>query len=124
MMKTMERHTTAAMTLVALAIAGCAINPYPEQQLASAEAAVNSAREAASPQTSGPELRLAGDKLKLGQRWIGAKDYKPAVWLLEQAQVDAELASMRAMSARALHKVALAGRELRERTVRTVFTSN
>ena len=40
------------------------------------------------------------DKLELTRRWIEARDYKPARWLAEQAQVDAELASMKAMGAR------------------------
>jgi len=119
----LQHHTTAAMALVAMAIAGCAINPYPEQELATADAAVNTARDAGAPQLSSREWLLAQDKLKLGQRWIGAKDYKPAVWLLEQAQVDAELASMKAMSARAVQKAALAAGEMRERNIRTALAA-
>jgi hypothetical protein len=111
------------MALVAVAIAGCAINPYPEQQLATAEAAVNAARDAGAPQLSNRDWLLASDKLKLGQRWIDAKDYKPAVWLLEQAQVDAELASMKAMSARAVQKAALAAGEMRQRNLRIALTA-
>jgi hypothetical protein len=111
------------MALLAMAIAGCALNPYPEQELATAAAAVNAAREADSARIPVPELRLAQAKLKLGQRWIDAKDYKPAVWLLEQAQVDAELASMKAMSARAVQKAALAAGEMRERNLRIALAA-
>ena len=118
----LQPFTTAAMALFAAAIAGCAINPYPEQQLATAEAAVDTARETGSARLAGPELQLADAKLKLGQRWIGAKDYKPAVWLLEQAQVDAELASMKAMSALAKQRVALAVRERNTRAALAAAT--
>ncbi len=50
------------------------------------------------------ELALATEKLALGKRWIAARDYEPAKWLVEQARVDAELASMRAASAVAIRE--------------------
>ena len=42
------------------------------------------------------ELNNAKEKLRLTRRWIEAGDYAPARWLAEQAQIDAELAEVKA----------------------------
>ena len=58
------------------------------------------------------DLKLAQDKLALGKRWIAAKDYQPALWLVEQAQVDAELAQMKAISAKIVRDYSKAGKDV------------
>ena len=113
-----QRRATVTMALAVAMVAGCAISPYPAEQLAAAEAAIAGARDAGAQELAPGEWRRAQEKMELGKRWIAAKDFKPALWLVEQAQVDAELATMKAMSARAQEKAALAAQELRARNIR------
>ena len=78
---------------------GCASGP-PADDLRESRVAVARAAEAGAARYANRELALAREKLRLGERWIAAGDYKPARWLLEQAQVDAELAAIKAAGAR------------------------
>ena len=87
------------IVLTGLVLAGCAAYPVPNEQLAISESAA--ALAAGAAEHAAPDLKLAQEKLALGKRWIAASDYRPALWLVEQAQVDAELAQMKAMSAKA-----------------------
>jgi hypothetical protein len=80
----------------------CAINPLPAEQLANSRAAVARAVAANAGDVAPEDLALAREKLRLAERWIAARDYKPARWLAEQAEVDARVASMRAVTARSL----------------------
>lgn len=80
----------AAICLSGVAIAGCAASP-PTREIAEAERAVQAASHAVTPGTTA-ELRRAAQKLALAHRWAAASDFRPARWLAEQAQVDAELA--------------------------------
>jgi hypothetical protein len=66
------------------------------------ERAIAQAAAAGAAEHAPAELALAQEKLALGKRWIAAHDYAPAKWLVEQAQVDAELAGMKAASAVAM----------------------
>jgi len=63
------------------------------------ERAIAQAQAAGAAEHAPAELALAQEKLALGKRWIAARDYEPAKWLVEQARVDAELAGMKAGSA-------------------------
>jgi hypothetical protein len=108
----MMARTPVALIFVAGLGVGCALHPAPTEQLAISEQAIAAARLAGA----GPaELRLAQDKLELGRRWIAARDYEPARWLVEQAQVDAELAGLKAMSLRARAQAARETQEFRAR---------
>jgi hypothetical protein len=78
--------------LVALLAVGCASHPIPERQLADARAAIESANVAGAANLAPVELHLARQKLELSQRWIDSRDYQPARWLAEQADIDAQLA--------------------------------
>jgi hypothetical protein len=78
----------------ALSLGGCAVSPTHEMLLG--ERAIAQAQAAGADEHAPAELALAKEKLALGKRWIAARDYEPAKWLAEQAQVDAELAGMRA----------------------------
>jgi Domain of unknown function (DUF4398) len=51
-------------------------------------------------------MQSAQEKLGLTSRWIAARDYEPARWLAEQAQVDAELAEMKASAVKAQNAAA------------------
>ena len=104
---------SAGLILSAALIAGCAIHPAPSQELAAARSALDVAMLAGVDDPAAGEIPLARDKIALGERWIAAGDNKPARWLVEQAQVDAELAAMKAASARARRTAAAATREFR-----------
>jgi hypothetical protein len=108
---------TASIVAAGLGV-GCTVNPMPSEQLALTQRAIAAAREAGAAQTAPAELRLAEEKLALARRWIAARDYKPALWLAEQAQVDAELAVLKAMSARARVAAAAQTAEFRSRNAR------
>lgn len=112
-----------AKTMGALIVAaglgvGCTVNPMPSEQLALSERAIAVARTAGAGEAAPDELRLAEEKLALGKRWIAARDYKPARWLAEQAEVDAEVATLKAMSARARIAAAEQVAELRVRNAK------
>jgi hypothetical protein len=45
------------------------------------------------------DLALAREKLSLAERYLGSGEEKFASWLLEQARVEAELATVRSVDA-------------------------
>jgi hypothetical protein len=114
---------TCAAIVAALALAGCAINPVPVQQLANARIAIASATLAAPGAQAPEELGRAREKLALSQRWINAKDNEPASWLAEQALVDAELATAKVATIQARHAVLIA-RRTDSSLIRTAALSN
>lgn len=91
---------TRAMLATLLLAGGCAVQGPPTAQIESSQAALAEALRAGAAQAAPREVALAREKLELTNRWIEAKDFKPARWLAEQAQVDAELAAMKAMALR------------------------
>jgi hypothetical protein len=95
-------HVTS--TLAALLLAGCAVHPHPTEQLERSETAIAAALAAGAAELAPAELRSAQEKMNLSKRWLAARDYQPAHWLIEQAQVDAELAAMKAISANAMRQ--------------------
>jgi len=96
----MKRTTPIGFAAAAMLAAGCALQSPPTAQLESSRAAIGVALQAGAAQSAPHEMALAREKLDLTRRWIEAGDYKPARWLAEQAQVDAELASMKALGVR------------------------
>ncbi|MGZ5666197.1 MAG: DUF4398 domain-containing protein [Usitatibacter sp.] len=108
-----SRFAVAAIVVAAGIAGGCAIDSTPTDEIARSEAAISKAMAAGANRLAPEEMALAQGKVRLGKRWIDAKDYRPARWLAEQAQVDAELAEMKAMSARALQTAARETRLLR-----------
>jgi len=85
----------------AAVMAGCASVPAPTEQVAVAKAAVANAAGAGGPEFASVEMRTAQEKLDGANQAMAAQDYERALWLADQAQVDAQLAVARAHSARA-----------------------
>ncbi len=75
------------------------VHAVPSGQLAASEAALVAAERDGAGIAAPAELARARGKLELTRRWMNAGDYKPARWLAEQAEVDAELAKIRALGA-------------------------
>jgi hypothetical protein len=82
-------------------------------ELMQGERAIAQAQAAGAAEHAPTELALAQEKLALGKRWIEARDYEPAKWLVEQALVDAQLAGMKATSAVAMRQAARHDAEVR-----------
>ncbi|WP_139826184.1 DUF4398 domain-containing protein [Derxia lacustris] len=86
---------------LALGLAACADTAGPKRQLAVADAAVTHA-DTPGTQTGAPaELQLAIDKLASAHLAMTSHNYARAGQLADQAEVDAELAEVRAQSSRA-----------------------
>lgn len=96
-----RRSVPTAVLLIAALMQGCAINPAPAQQLVDAKTAIATAGVGGAAELAPRDLQAARDKAKLSERWIAAKDHEPARWLAEQAQVDAELARVKAAAIQA-----------------------
>jgi Domain of unknown function (DUF4398) len=119
------RHKLAvAMALSVAIVAGCAVDRNPELQFAAAETAIADARRSDAQALAPSELLRAQEKMELSRRMVAARDFRPALWLVEQAHVDAELATMKAMSARALERATLAARELRAANILVAQRAN
>src|SRR5436853_485803 len=106
----------AALVSIAALLAGCAMHSMPAEEMGLARSAVNAAAGTRAEAT--PDLQRAQRKLVLAQRWIDAKDYGPARWLAEQAEVDAELARARTEADAA--QMTLAQRERSLTAVRSI----
>ena len=99
-----------AIGLATAVIAGCASIPAPTEQLAVSKAAVANAVDAGGTEFAPAEMKTAQDKLDRANQAMAAKDYESARLLAEHAQVDAQLASTKARSAKA-QRAALAVQE-------------
>jgi hypothetical protein len=88
---------TASLLVV---VSGCANAPAPKEQMAVAEAAVQRATTTSTNETAAGELQLAADKLASARAAMTREEYVLAKQLAEQTQVDAQVAELRAQTAR------------------------
>ena len=88
-----------AATLLA-ALGGCASTPPPVEKMAVAEAAVQTASTANTREDAPGELQIAIAKLNSARQAMGREDYELAGQLAEQAEIDAQVAVLRAQSER------------------------
>src|SRR5260221_5549223 len=105
-LRTRHRHRPRNAMRLSLARAACrnvhismGIPPAaPREDAKRAERAIADAVDAGAAQHAPSELALARDKLSLAARLIdNGADSQVVVWLLEQSQVDAELAAAKSM---------------------------
>jgi hypothetical protein len=97
-----DKMTLAALAAAAMVVAaGCASVPPPTDQVAVATAAVAHADMAGAPALAPAEMRVAQDKLVRVNVAMAAKDHRQALWLAQETQLDAELAELKAQSAKA-----------------------
>ncbi len=120
----MRSIRNSKVLVAGILLAGCAAYPAPTEQLAASESAIASALRAGAIELAADEIKSAQEKMQLAKRWIAAKDHQPAQWLVEQAHVDAELAEIKAMSARARKAAAQMTAELRAKNVRVARSAN
>ena len=76
---------------------GCASQTVPAGDVAAADRAIARAVKSGADQWAPKDLLLAREKMALTRRLLAAGDPTPARWLAQQAQVDAELATAKAV---------------------------
>jgi capsule polysaccharide export protein KpsE/RkpR len=109
MMKTGIKIQFCILGLALLAFTACApVMQSPSSQMALAQSAVEKAAAAGSNEYAPVELKTARDKIDQAQIAIQSndKDYVAAKRLLEQAEVDAELAQAKSKTAKSQKIVA------------------
>lgn len=90
------RPLFAAMAI--LALAGCATDPAPVEQMRLTEQALEQAKAVGATVDDVPELKLAEDKFKRAQGNMQDESYKHARMRAEQAELDARLAEARVLT--------------------------
>lgn len=91
----MNRRFTLALAV--LALAGCANDPAPNEQMRLTAQAVEQARAVGADQEI-EEMRLAEQKLARAEKNMGEEDYKRARVFAEQAELDARLAEAKVLN--------------------------
>ena len=87
------------MVACTLAIGACVSTPAPSAQLAMSKWAVDSASAAGGDDAAPADMRMARDKLSQANAAMAAKNHDMARWLAQEAEVDAQLAGVKARSA-------------------------
>ena len=85
------RNRYLCILALSLAMAGCAVDPVPNEQLRLSEQAVAQARAVGATEQLA-EMQLAEQKLAGANKNMGEQDYKRARVLAEEAELDARLA--------------------------------
>ena len=91
----LECRAVALLTVV-LSLVACVSSPAPGAQLAGSKWAVASAANAGGDEAAPEEMRMARDKLSLAEATLAARQYDLTRWLAEEAEVDAQLAGVKA----------------------------
>ena len=84
--------------LAVLALAGCATDPAPNEQLRLTERALEQAKAVGANADDMPELKQAENQLALAQADMVEESYKDARIQAEQAELDARLAEARVLT--------------------------
>ena len=90
------RAPAAWLGAATLALSACASAPVPTEQLAVTTAAVANAVSAGGQELAPTEMSAARDKLVRAHLAVAARDNDQALRLAQQAQVDAQLAGIKA----------------------------
>ncbi|WP_149088264.1 DUF4398 domain-containing protein [Pseudomonas prosekii] len=84
--------------LAVLALAGCAADPAPNEQVRLTEQALVQAKAVGATAEDVPEMKLAEDKFARAQGDMTDQSYKHARMRAEQAELDARLAEARVLT--------------------------
>jgi hypothetical protein len=96
----LDRTIIVLVTAGLLGLTACASIPNPTSEMATARAAVDSARRAGAGQLAVSEMGEAQDRLTVAERSQAAGEYAAARRAAEQAKVTAELAEEKSRLAR------------------------
>lgn len=84
--------------LAVLALAGCAADPAPNEQIRLTEQALEQARAVGANADEVPELKLAEEKFARAKTNMADESYKKARMRAEQAELDARLAEAKVLT--------------------------
>ena len=84
--------------LAVLALAGCAADPAPNEQIRLTEQALVQAKAVGATADDMPEMKLAEEKFARAQSNMADQSYKRARMRAEQAELDARLAEARVLT--------------------------
>ncbi|BAN49505.1 DUF4398 domain-containing protein [Metapseudomonas resinovorans] len=101
----MSKTPLFAAGLALLALAGCAHDPAPVEQMRLTQKAVEQAKAVGATEQL-EEMKLAQDKLALAEKNMGEEDYKRARVLAEQAELDARLAEAKVLTQKSQEQLA------------------
>ncbi|MGR3885968.1 DUF4398 domain-containing protein [Pseudomonas sp. 1152_12] len=90
------RPLFAALAVVALA--GCAADPAPNEQIRLTQQALEQARAVGASTDDSPELKLAEDTFARAKGDMADESYKHARMRAEQAELDARLAEAKVLT--------------------------
>ena len=97
--------------LLAMLLASC-VTPKPAPDaFANAEQAIEAAVRAGAEEHSPVELRFAREKLAEAQKGMELKQYEKSIYLIEQSEINSELAIEKSRAAAARARVAEMARE-------------
>jgi hypothetical protein len=100
MKRTRHRPTVLALMAGFVLLGGCATTQLPPQELTASRQAIRQAEQVDARELASAELRTAESKLQMAEAEVERGNYERAARLARQATVDAELAEVRARSAR------------------------
>jgi capsule polysaccharide export protein KpsE/RkpR len=81
-----------------LALAGCANDPAPNEQMRLTEQAITQAKAVGATADEMPEMKLAEDKFNRAKGNMADESYKNARMRSEQAELDARLAEAKVLT--------------------------
>jgi hypothetical protein len=100
-----RRKIHLGVSIFLAALAGCGPTKPPNVGLDEAARSLDAARDAGAPTYAPMELRNAEDHLAQARARFAKRDYDEAAYLVQEAQVDSELAAVRARLGKAREKV-------------------
>jgi hypothetical protein len=105
------RYPLLLIVLLPLVVASC-VTPKPAPDaFANAEKAIEAAVRAGAEEHSPVELRFAREKLAEAQKGMELKQYDKSIYLIEQSEINSELAIEKSRTALTRNKVAELTRE-------------
>lgn len=93
--------------LAVLALAGCAADPAPNEQIRLTEQVLVQAKAVGATADDMPEMKLAEDKFARAQGDMADQSYKHARMRAEQAELDARLAEAKVLTLKSEEKLDL-----------------
>ena len=96
-----QKNLRYCIPLMLLMLSGACAGIAPTGKMANLEYAIHDARKAEAATYAPLELRFAEDKYQAAKKAIADKEYEQAERLIDQAQLDAQLAQEKALSAKA-----------------------
>ncbi len=91
--------------LAVLALAGCAADPAPNEQIRLTEQALIQAKAVGATADDVPEMKLAEQKFSRAQGDMSDESYKHARMRAEQAELDARLAEAKVLTLKSQEKL-------------------